>query len=383
MRTPANKNRHTTLKWGTCLVLTFIATPTAAWAGITNVDCNKGQRIGQALTKADPGDTIRVTGTCREQVTITTDRLTLDGQGTAILDGGGGASGDDLSGLLTIDGAREVVVTGFTIQNGPGNGILALHAATFAVKTTTVQDNAFAGIRVTDQSTAELTNFTTQRNQNGIRVLNASLVILRENILISGSQGDGADVFGQSIIEFRGAHVEARNNMFGLAAISGQFVNNGFTASQGSSITASNNSFAGIGLGTGSFQIFGGTAVTAENNGSFGLFCPAGGSLVDPFGQGTFVFRGNSTAGMFFSVGCSALVTPAMLTVKNNGVGLLADAADTLTFTLNPPNGSAITDNGTDVVLTFGTRSTIQGITVGKVSCPDKTVLSRGTAVCP
>src|SRR5215831_9049765 len=128
MGTPAKTNRRTTLKWGTCLVLAFIATPTAGWAGITNVDCNKGQTIGQALTKADPGDTIRVTGTCHEQVTITTDRLTLDGQGTAILDGGGGASGDDLSGLLTIDGAREVVVTGFTIQNGPGNGILALHA---------------------------------------------------------------------------------------------------------------------------------------------------------------------------------------------------------------------------------------------------------------
>jgi hypothetical protein len=346
------------------------------------VDCNKGETISEALTKADPGDTIRVTGTCRKQVTITTDRLTLDGQGTAILDGGGGASGD-LSGLLTIDGARGVMVTGFTIQNGPSGGILGLHAATFAIKTTTVQNNASAGIMLTDQSTAELTDFTTQRNQRGISVLNASLVILRENIIISGNQGDGVHLVGQSIMEIRGAHVEARNNDFGLAAISGQMVVHDFAASQGSSITASNNRVAGIGIGTGSFQIFGKSAVTAENNGLFGLFCPAGGKFLDPFGQGTFVFRGNSTAGMFFSDGCSALVTPAMLTVQNNGAGLLADAADTLTFTLNPPNGSAITGNGTDVVLTFGTRATIQGITVGKVSCPDKTVLSRGTAVCP
>ena len=93
------------------------------------------------------------------------------------------------------------------VVSGPGNGILALHAATIAVKTTTVQDNAFAGIRVTDQSTAEFTNFTTQRNRlNDINVLNASLAILRENILISGSQGDGADVFGMSILEIHGAH---------------------------------------------------------------------------------------------------------------------------------------------------------------------------------
>jgi hypothetical protein len=382
MGTPAKRNRHTAIKLGTCLVLTFIATPTASWAGIRNVDCNKGETIGEALTKAEPGDTIRVTGTCRKQVTITKDRLTLDGQGTAILDGGGGASGD-LSGLLTIDGARGVMVTGFTIQNGPSDGILAVQAATFTVKTTTVQNNVLAGIMLTDQSTAELSDFTTQRNHNGISVLNASLVILRENIIISGNQGDGGHLVGQSIMEIRGAHVQATNNLFGLAAISGQLVVYDFTASQGSSITASNNRFAGIGIGTGSFQIFGRSAVTAENNGSFGLFCPAGGKLVDPFGQGTFVFRGNSTAGMFFSDGCSALVTPAMLTVQNNGTGLLADAADTVTFTLNPPNGSAITGNGTDVVLTFGTRATIQGITVGKVSCPDKTVLSRGTAVCP
>src|SRR5262245_30341731 len=95
-----------------CLVLTLILTPTASWAGIRNVECNKGETIGEELTKADTGDKIRVTGTCRKHVTITTDRLTLDGQGTAILDGGGGASGD-LSGLLTIfffqaeDGIRD------------------------------------------------------------------------------------------------------------------------------------------------------------------------------------------------------------------------------------------------------------------------------------
>src|SRR5262245_45116216 len=300
MGTPAKRNRHTTIELGMCLVLTLILTPTASWAGIRNEDCNKGETIGEALTKADPGDTIRVTGTCRKQVTITTDRLTLDGQGTAILDGGGGASGD-LSGLLTIDGARGVIVSGFTIQNGRSDGILGLHAATFAVEATTVQDNASAGILLTDQSTAKLTDFTTQRNQRGILVVNASLVILRQNIIISANQGDGVDLFGQSIMEIRGAHVQARNNVFGLAALSGQLVVYDFAAPQGSSINASNNRFAGIGIGAGAFQIFGKSAVTAENNGFFGLFCPAGGKFLDPFGQGTFVFRGNSTAGMFFN----------------------------------------------------------------------------------
>src|SRR5262249_41159771 len=145
-----------------------------------------------------------------------------------------------------------------------------------------------------------------QRNLRGIYALNASLVILRGNIIISGNQGDGVDLLGLSVMEIRGAHLEARNNLFGMAAVSGQLVVYG-SDSQGNSITASNNRFAGIGIGTGSFHIFGRAAVTAENNASFGLFCPAGGKFLDPFGQGTFVFRGNSTAGMFFNDGCSAL----------------------------------------------------------------------------
>jgi hypothetical protein len=126
--------------------------------------------------------------------------------------------------------------------------------------------------------------------------------------------------------------------------------------------------------------VFGTVAVTSESNG-FGLFCPAGGKLLDPFGRGTFVFRNNGV-GMFFNAGCSALVNPARLTVQNNQTGMIADGADTLSFVADPPNGSSITGNGTDVDLRFGTRSTLQGISVGTIVC-DKTVLSRGTTTCP
>ena len=48
----------------------------------------------------------------------------------------------------------------------------------------------------------------------------------------------------------------------------------------------------------------------------------------------------------------------------------------------DPPNGSVITGNDTDVNLKFGTRATFQGITIGTIVC-DKTVLTRGTTVCP
>ena len=55
------------------------ATVATADDNIIHVNCNAGKTLKKALGKADPGDTIRVTGTCHEQVTITTDRITLDG----------------------------------------------------------------------------------------------------------------------------------------------------------------------------------------------------------------------------------------------------------------------------------------------------------------
>ena len=138
-------------------------------SAVKKVKCDKGQTLTEALKKAKPGDTLQVTGTCQERVTITTDRLTLDGGGSAVLDGGGGGP-TEFEGVVTIDGAQGVTLTGFTIQNGPGEGILGVHGAAFTVQQTTVQHNATLGIAVADGSTADLTNCTIQGNGFGIDV---------------------------------------------------------------------------------------------------------------------------------------------------------------------------------------------------------------------
>jgi hypothetical protein len=103
------------------------------------VNCDRGENIAEVLAKAEPGDTIRVTGTCVEWVSIKTDRITLDGQGAATLDGGGGPIAE-FDGVVIIDGASGVTIQGFTVQNGPGEGILGTHGAAFSVRNTTVQD---------------------------------------------------------------------------------------------------------------------------------------------------------------------------------------------------------------------------------------------------
>jgi nitrous oxidase accessory protein NosD len=65
---------------------------TRADSTVKKVECDKGQTLTDALKKAKPNDTLQVTGTCQERVTITTDRLTLDGGGRAVLGGGGGVA---------------------------------------------------------------------------------------------------------------------------------------------------------------------------------------------------------------------------------------------------------------------------------------------------
>src|SRR5688500_16358728 len=80
------------------------------------VNCGRGDSISGALDKADPGDIIRISGVCNEKVTIRTDRITLDGMGGAVIQGGVPPQATELDGLVTVDGARGVVIRNLMIQ---------------------------------------------------------------------------------------------------------------------------------------------------------------------------------------------------------------------------------------------------------------------------
>lgn len=51
------------------------------------VDCDAGEKIQQKIALAKPGDTVLVSGTCRENLAISSEvvRITLDGQGKAVI----------------------------------------------------------------------------------------------------------------------------------------------------------------------------------------------------------------------------------------------------------------------------------------------------------
>jgi Right handed beta helix region len=260
------------------------------------VNCDRGENIAEVLAKAEPGDTIRVTGTCVERVSIKTDRITLDGQGAATLDGGGGPIAE-FDGVVTIDGASGVTIQGFTVQNGPGEGILGTHGAAFSVRNTTVQDNGFTGVAVGQGSTAELTDCRILRNGGpGMDVYTQSSAVLKGAIRTNDNLQSGADINGTSIIEIRGAQVEAsRNGGFGLIAGSNsQLAVFGFAGSQGSTFTIDANGQAGIGLGSSILNVFSESTIAITNS-PVGILVAAS-KLVSPFGVGRFVIENKSEA---------------------------------------------------------------------------------------
>ncbi len=349
--------------------------------GVKVVNCNNGKTITNALSRAQPGDTIRVKGTCHEKVTITTDRITLDGQGTATIDGGGGQP-TEFDGVVTIDAVQGVTIKGFTIQHGPGEGILGLRGAAFAVRNTTVRENGFTGVVVGQSSTAELSDCSLHHNGNGMEVVTGSSAVFKGTIDITDNSVGGLDINGTSIVEVRGAHVQAsRNGGFGVVAGSNSELSFfGYATSAGSTLTVDANVRGGIALGDSLLEVLSENTTITVRNSPVGIIVRPG-NIVSPFGSGTFVIE-NNDVGLDFRLGGTAIFRGG-LTVQNNGTGVRTeDGAGVLWFISIPPNPSAITGNGLDVDLRFGARATFDGVAVGTITC-DGTALSRGTTVCP
>jgi hypothetical protein len=364
-----------------CAALIFtLAGPLASTPSVRDVDCQK-QSLGDAIDKANTGDTLRVSGACRERIVVTVDGLTLDGQGAATLDGGGSIGGR-LSAAILIDGARGVTVRGFTIHNSSA-GIIASSNATFKLQNTILRENT-DGVEVLNGSIAEIADCTIVNNVDGIDVVNSSTAIFTGSVKVNNN-GKGISGFGSSALELRGGMLEASGNQTEGISMSGSSFNIfGIPESLGSSITVNENGTDGILIGGGQLVIEANEpasrVITAMNNKGSGINLPGFASIVN-LGAARFVLSGNAVG---LNLGTeSSLLTIGGLNVEGNGTGLLADGAGSLTLVSIPPNPSAIQNNtATDTDLRFGTRITVTGAVLGNLKC-DATVLSRGTTKCP
>src|SRR5689334_18882098 len=142
-------------------------------AATVNVDCDAGNSINTALANVRPSDTILVSGTCREQVSIPPHvvGITLDGQKkTTIQHPGGNAP----SPHALYNRGKEIIIKGFTVTGGL-DGIHLSGPASAVVDGNVVIKNAGRGIHIDKGSVIRILNTTVEQSGLiGIDVTGAS-----------------------------------------------------------------------------------------------------------------------------------------------------------------------------------------------------------------
>lgn len=137
---------------------------------VFTVNCDVKPNLQKVLRKAAPGDTILVSGTCLEnvEVPIEAQRITLDGQGTAVINGP-----DAANAAVQING-RGIVLKGFTISGG-FDGVNVGNGGSATIDGNIIQQTGADGVHVAKSSEAVIVNNTIQSNaENGIHVTEAS-----------------------------------------------------------------------------------------------------------------------------------------------------------------------------------------------------------------
>jgi parallel beta-helix repeat protein len=121
--------------------------------------CGSGRTIGQALKTLKPGDTLVVSGTCNENVDIGDEfqRITLDGQNTAVI------NGDASAHAVTVRG-RGITIRGFTVTGGSPQGINVQDGGSAVIDGNVVRNNARNGIGVFRSSSADIIHNTIDHN---------------------------------------------------------------------------------------------------------------------------------------------------------------------------------------------------------------------------
>lgn len=229
---------------------------------VLNVDCDRGQTITRALERAQRGDTILVRGTCKETVTIMTDKLTLAGKAGAVIDGEGAPEN-----VVTIDGARDVTLRDLVLQNGDG-GLVIQRQASATLEGVTAQGNADDGIEVGQTASAIITNCKAENNgdEGFLAAINSSVVFLGGAIVSTGNGGLGVQASNSSSLFIFGTAVEATGNaQDGLGVFSSSLF-----VSDSSSLTLKDNGGRGLTLAGNSEGNLRGTT-TISGNGSEGI----------------------------------------------------------------------------------------------------------------
>jgi len=141
--------------------------------------------IQAAVDAAHPGDSVHVPpGTYRENVRVTKDNIRIEGSSAAILDGTGltGNTGISVSPASPASRINGFTLSGLTIQNYSGNGLVLLRADNFHINDGNYANNDEYGIFPLLSSGGFIgSNRVSGSNEAGIYVGQSSDVVIEKN----------------------------------------------------------------------------------------------------------------------------------------------------------------------------------------------------------
>jgi parallel beta-helix repeat protein len=274
--------------------------------------CGHQRTISDALRRLRPGDTLSVSGACNENVQIPEQvvNITLDGQGTATINGpdassstivvrGNGITIRNFASItggetgITVTRGGAALIDRNVIQNTGTNGIVVIQSSSARIINNTIQENPQTGIVISESSSARIgfnmaddteasPNVIQKNNENGIVVTRSSSARIVGNT-ISGNIDNG-------VLVTRVSHGDVSSNTIDSNGGDGVFV--------------SRNSGVNLGEDTGS-GIFDSPNTTNVNNVGVGIRC-----VINSYGDGR-IGTLNGVSGPFsFAANCVNSTSP-------------------------------------------------------------------------
>ena len=372
-------------------------------SGAESLDCTK-KSLEQAIEKAKSGDTITFTGVCTGPVIVRTENLTLNGTGSAVIDGNGKDA--------LVVGTHGVTLANFEVRNGL-NGILGQNGAHISISGVTSRQNITSGISLQTGSSAILTNAITRENGlHGLDLQTGSSAVVTGSFTSNANRVFGINANGSSLT-FSKVSATVTGNALGVQIATSA---NAFINDSSSLLEVMNNIATGLTVVSGAHMVSFGGRITATGNGAFGVSVNSKGGL--DLDAGSILTASNNRAGGvalqqqsvmtvfnnpqfsgapgFSTINAAnnggngvAVLTGSTLTLANQaqinssttgGIGLLADNGAGITIRNTTLTGNTVKD----LQLTFGARADMQvNLTIGTSGC-DATVLLRGANfTCP
>ena len=268
--------------------------PVGGNAATITVNCDAGEKIQAKLDSAKPGDTLLVTGTCNENVRIEVEvqRITLDGQGRATINGADVSAGRD---TLYVNG-RGIIIKGFTITGGGQDG-LHISGATAFIDGNTIQRTRSRGIFLDRGTFATIFNNRIQDNPtHGIMVHENSIARIGFALpidpkpspnTIQKNGGNGIYVWRSSTAWIVSNTITGnkRNGIWINRNSEAQITGNRISGNGEDAISVSRNSGVIFGTGEAPLRREANNTDAQLNNGGFGVRCTIGGYVEGP--QGT------------------------------------------------------------------------------------------------